>query len=143
MSLEDNCLYGKILFIKDLVTYQSDNPAELEQEFKDAVDDYLETCAEIGVEPKQPFSGSFNVRIGPEAHEKLAMLAVSTDRKMNDVVKQAVTDIINNQKEVHHHHHKTIEFKHRFEAQPSTGGIEDEQLSIDHIHFRAGQASQH
>jgi len=51
VSLEDNCLYGKILFIQDLVTYRAGSPAELEKAFKEAVDDYIKTCRESGRNP--------------------------------------------------------------------------------------------
>lgn len=41
---------GKILFIADLVTYESESPAGLQKEFESAVDDYLETCVALGKE---------------------------------------------------------------------------------------------
>jgi len=34
--------------------------AELEQDFKAAIDDYFETCRKIGKEPEKPFKGAFN-----------------------------------------------------------------------------------
>lgn len=44
LSGVDNCYYGKILGISDLVTYQAGVANELLSAFKEAVDDYLETC---------------------------------------------------------------------------------------------------
>jgi hypothetical protein len=41
MSMEDNCLFGRILNIKDVVTYEAQNPQDLETEFKKAVVDYF------------------------------------------------------------------------------------------------------
>ncbi len=41
-------LFGKVLDIKDSITFQGNNVAELEQEFHNSVDDYLEWCAELG-----------------------------------------------------------------------------------------------
>ena len=38
-SVEDRLLYGKIEGIKDLVNFESENVEEIEQEFKNAVDD--------------------------------------------------------------------------------------------------------
>lgn len=111
VSFEDNCLYGKILFINDLVNYRADSPTELEQEFQAAVDDYLETCEECGLEPNKPFSGTFNVRIGPELHKKVALLSAQNDWKINQCVKEAITFFIKSQEinTVHHNH------KHKYE----------------------------
>lgn len=46
-SSEDNCYYGKLLGIKDLVTYEAPTKIELQKEFQDAVDDYLDFCNEV------------------------------------------------------------------------------------------------
>ena len=67
-SVEDRLLYGKIEGIKDLVNFESENVEEIEQEFKNAVDDYLELCQELGQEPDKTYSGTFNVRISPALH---------------------------------------------------------------------------
>ena len=40
-SVEDNCLFGKLEFIEPLISYEGQNVEELEQAFKEAVDDYL------------------------------------------------------------------------------------------------------
>ena len=56
---------GKILFINDLVTYESTSPAKLQKEFEAAVDDYFETCEALGRKPQKSLKGQFNVRISP------------------------------------------------------------------------------
>jgi len=43
---------GKLLFIDDMVTYEATTPAELRTEFEAAVDDYIETCRELGLPPQ-------------------------------------------------------------------------------------------
>ncbi|MGA8147777.1 MAG: type II toxin-antitoxin system HicB family antitoxin [Gallionellaceae bacterium] len=86
---------GKILFINDLVTYESALPAELQKEFESAVDDYIETCATLGREPQKPLKGQFNVRIPPALH-KAATLRASTDNiSLNEVVVRALELFIN------------------------------------------------
>lgn len=45
---------GKILFINDLVTYESPSLTGLQKEFELAVDDYLETCVRLCREPQAP-----------------------------------------------------------------------------------------
>lgn len=97
VSIEDNCLHGKILFITDLVTYEASTIDELKREFESAVDDYLKTCEEEGIEAKRPFKGSFNVRIGKELHEKAAQKAASIGKTLNEYVKEIV------QRDTEHH----------------------------------------
>lgn len=46
--------YGKIVAIKDLVTWQSDTVEGITKEFHSCVDDYLDFCKEIGKEPEKP-----------------------------------------------------------------------------------------
>jgi predicted HicB family RNase H-like nuclease len=99
---------GKILFIRDLVTYESDTPTGLEQEFRDAVDDYLETCKELGKEPDRPFRGQFNVRVPPELHRASALRAIREDISINEVVVKALDAFLCASSEVSHHVHVTI-----------------------------------
>jgi predicted HicB family RNase H-like nuclease len=48
VSLEDDCLCGKLLFISDLVTYEAQTVPGLRKAFEQAVEFYLEKCAEMG-----------------------------------------------------------------------------------------------
>ena len=43
--------------IVDGVGFHGDSVDELKAAFREAVDDYIETCAKIGKEPQRPFSG--------------------------------------------------------------------------------------
>ena len=53
-SAPDKVLYGKIEGISDLVTFESESALEIEKEFHEAVDDYLDSCKRIGKEPNRP-----------------------------------------------------------------------------------------
>jgi predicted HicB family RNase H-like nuclease len=90
VSIEDHCLHGKIEFISDLVNYEASTVEQLELEFRKAVDSYLETCEQVGIEPKKPFKGSFNIRIGQELHEKAAKRANDIGKSLNDYIKEIV-----------------------------------------------------
>ena len=106
ISIDDNCLHGKILFIDDLVTYEAETPAQLQSEFEAAVEDYLATCEELGRVPNKPLSGTFNVRIGSELHQKVARYAAASNSSINEVVKHALDECVkaNDPKEVIHRH---------------------------------------
>ncbi len=106
-SLEDGCLYGKILYINDLVTYEAATVPELETAFKESVDDYLETCADIGKDPDKSFKGTFNVRMTPEQHKAAAVEAMLQETTLNDFVSRAVAEKLAG-REVHHHNDQHI-----------------------------------
>jgi len=89
-SSEDKCLYGKLLYVNDLVTYEGQTVKELESEFKKAVDEYLKTCDRLGREPMKPFKGSLNVRIGPELHKETALHAAILGISINEYIKSAL-----------------------------------------------------
>ncbi|MBI5675709.1 MAG: type II toxin-antitoxin system HicB family antitoxin [Nitrospirae bacterium] len=114
ISNDNKCIHGKLLFIDDLVTYEAESPAQIEVEFKDAVDDYLDTCRKLGREPLKPFSGTFNVRIGSELHQTLAHYATTNETSINDVVKKALIQYLNKteQKEIVHNHKHTVTVKY-------------------------------
>lgn len=48
VEFEDECLMGKILDIKDLVTYEAETVSGLKKEFEKSVDGYLSMCKELG-----------------------------------------------------------------------------------------------
>lgn len=54
-SDEDNCLFGKVIGIRSLISYEGTSVAELKQDFQDSVDDYLELCSENNIEPEKPY----------------------------------------------------------------------------------------
>lgn len=96
ISIEDKCLHGKILFVTDVISYEAKEVETLEPAFREAVDDYIETCKELGKEPNKPFSGSFNVRIGPELHRKAAIEAHIKGTTLNEIVKSSIEYFVPN-----------------------------------------------
>lgn len=93
-DVESMVLHGKIEFIGDLVTFESESAAEIENEFHAAVDDYLEFCKEVGKEPDKEFKGTFCVRISPELHKKAATLAFSEEISLNQFVENAIKNAV-------------------------------------------------
>ena len=93
-SSEDVLLYGKVLGINSLISYEGESVAELQQDFEGAVDDYLEVCAENGTEPEKTYKGSFNVRIAPQLHKKLSMYSISQNKSLNATVEEALFEYL-------------------------------------------------
>lgn len=53
---EANVLFGRVLDIRDVITFKGETIAEARQAFYDSIDDYLEFCQEINQEPDKPYS---------------------------------------------------------------------------------------
>ena len=96
VSLEDNCLHGRLLHVRDVVSYEASNVDRLRNAFEEAVDDYLETCTELGRQPQKPFSGTFNIRVGPEIHRTAVIRANVEGVSLNDFIKDAIKQKLEN-----------------------------------------------
>ena len=90
ISFDDDCLHGRVLFIDDLISYEGASPAALKQGFIDAVDRYIAHCEQTGKAPNKPYSGSFNVRVGPELHRSAARCALQRGITLNEMVVRAI-----------------------------------------------------
>lgn len=53
-SAEDGLLYGRVVGIKALISYEGETGKELERDFQDAIDTYLEDCKSEGKTPETP-----------------------------------------------------------------------------------------
>lgn len=105
VSFEDECLHGRILFIDDLITYEGDTPPELRSNFEGAVNRYIADCQETGRPANKPYSGTFNVRIGPELHKQAAQSAFKAGVKLNEFVTNAVRQAVEMVGGIHINHH--------------------------------------
>ena len=93
---ESMSLRGKIEGINDYVDFEAEDISTIEAEFHTAVDDYLEFCAEVGKEPGKEYKGTFNVRILPDLHRKLALRAFMDGQSLNAEVEKAITIYVEN-----------------------------------------------
>ena len=89
-SDEDRVFYGKVEFIRSLISYEGTDVNSLQEAFEESVDDYLEGCTEEGREPEQPFKGTFNVRTGSDLHRRAVMQAREKGVHLNRLVTEAL-----------------------------------------------------
>ena len=87
-------LRGVINGIDDYVDFSSDQVENIEQEFHQAVDDYLEFCKEVGKEPGKVYKGVFNVRIQPKLHRELVRISEMNGETLNAVVEKALQNYV-------------------------------------------------
>ncbi len=100
---EDNCLFGKVQGLKKvLISYDGNSIDEIREDFQEAVDYYLESCAEKGIEPAKPFSGRFIIRMNPDLHRSVAEFAASTGSSINDFINRAVINELNQRERLSH-----------------------------------------
>ncbi|MBU1966127.1 MAG: type II toxin-antitoxin system HicB family antitoxin [Proteobacteria bacterium] len=97
LDAEDCILHGHVLGINDVISFEGSSVAELEQDFKAAIDDYFKTCRKIGKEPEKPFKGAFNLRLDPSLHEMLVTGALREGKTLNafvkDVLERAISEM--------------------------------------------------
>ncbi len=87
----DMVFYGKLEFINSLISYEGETAKEIDAVFKEAVDDYIDTCTVRKIEPEKPFKGSLNIRIGRDLHERAAIIAKEIGcPSLNEFIKQAL-----------------------------------------------------
>jgi predicted HicB family RNase H-like nuclease len=93
-SEEDGVFHGKVAGIKSLVTFEGNSVGAIIKDFHHALDEYLEFCAQNGIEPEKPFKGSFNIRIGTNLHRKAALTASARGLSLNAFVEDAIRQAV-------------------------------------------------
>jgi predicted HicB family RNase H-like nuclease len=82
---EAGIIFGRVLDIRDVVTFKGETVAEAKQAFQDSVDDYLAFCEELKQEPDKPFSGKLPFRTTPERHRQLFLAATKSGKSINSL----------------------------------------------------------
>lgn len=85
---EAGLFHGEVLDTRDVITFQGRSVEELEQAFRDSVDDYLAFCAERGERPDKPFSGRLMVRLPSELHRTLYVEAKEAGKSLNQLINE-------------------------------------------------------
>jgi len=93
-SAEDKMLHGRVVGIRDMISFGGKSVRELEKNFRDAVDEYLEFCKKKGKTPNKPFKGSLSVRLRDGLHTKAAIFAEKNDVKINTVINDALDEYL-------------------------------------------------
>lgn len=84
--------HGEVVNTRTVITFQGTSVEEIESEFKNSVDDYLEWCAKRNKDPERPYSGKFNLRIPPELHREIAIVSRKQNTSLNKFVEKALRD---------------------------------------------------
>lgn len=82
-SDEDECFVGRVVGIRDMITFHGESVDGVRKDFEEAMDFYLETCAERGEEPNKSYSGNLMLRVPPEVHAFVATAAEVSGKSIN------------------------------------------------------------
>jgi len=94
---EAGILYGEVINVRDVITFEGITVEEVQQAFRESVDDYLAFCAQRGESPEKPFSGKFVVRLPAELHRKAYIQAKLKDKSLNSWITEVLQSVLGNQ----------------------------------------------
>jgi predicted HicB family RNase H-like nuclease len=83
LDSEAHMLHGRVIGLRDVVTFEGRSVDEVERAFRESVDDYLAFCAERGESPDKPFSGKFVLRVDSDTHRKMVVAAARESKSLN------------------------------------------------------------
>jgi predicted HicB family RNase H-like nuclease len=89
-SADDDCFFGKIEGIDDLVSFEGRDVNGLKRSFREAVEDYVELCRAAGKPLQKSCKGSFNVRMPADLHRKAARKSALLGISLNQLVRRAI-----------------------------------------------------
>ena len=83
-------MFRKSIRIRSLLSYEGTTGEELINDFHGVIDDYLAMCKEKKVKPEKAYKGSFNIRISPDLHKKLAIQAIA-NMSLNSYIEKTLS----------------------------------------------------
>ena len=92
---DEPIFYGKLEFIKALVSYEAQDAVGIKKAFEEAVDDYLMMCEHEKIEPEHPFKGLLNVRLGHELHLAVSLAAKRENLSINSYICHILKNVKN------------------------------------------------
>lgn len=90
----DRIFVGSVVGLNDTLAFHGVTVDELEESFKNCIDDYIDLCGEIGKKPDEEFRGVFNIEISPSAHREAALDAEIDGITLNQFVAEAIDEKI-------------------------------------------------
>ncbi len=88
---EARIFHGRVVGLKDVITFQGTTVDELEQALKDSVNAYLDWCEKLGEKPEKPCSGNLRVRMSPELHAELVIDAAKKGISLNSLINKKLS----------------------------------------------------
>lgn len=93
-SDEDNVLFGKVIGIRDHISYEGATIKDLKKDFKEAIDYQIAYCKKTNQPIHKSLTGNFNVRINPELHQQVARASTEKGISLNKYVQEAIQSYV-------------------------------------------------
>lgn len=93
-SAEDDVFWGKIIGIRDSVTFEGSTVTALKKNFKEAVEDYIDLSRRHNKNIQKSMTGNFNIRINPELHQIAAYAAAEKGISLNKYLQEAIQSYV-------------------------------------------------
>jgi predicted HicB family RNase H-like nuclease len=85
---------GRVINAKAIGTFYGKTVEEIEREFRQTIDYYLDLCKRKDVEPGKPFSGKFNLRLTPELHRKIYLASSEEGKSINTWIQEKLEALV-------------------------------------------------
>ena len=91
----DDIFVGRVLCVRDIISFHGETVDQLREEFKLAIRDYLADCEERGISPDRPSSGKLLLRMPPEVHGKALVAAQAAGKSLNQWATEILQEAAN------------------------------------------------
>ena len=88
----DSIFVGRVLGLRDIISFEGSTVARLRAEFQAAINDFLRDCAERGLTPEKPASGKMMLRVPPEIHAAASVAAQASGKSLNQWATEVLRD---------------------------------------------------
>ena len=82
--------HGEVIDTRDVIFFEGTSVAQLNEEFRFSIDDYLAMCAEQDQVPDKPYSGRVPLRLSPAVHRAAAAAASAEGKSLNAWIAETV-----------------------------------------------------
>jgi predicted HicB family RNase H-like nuclease len=90
IEADDGAFIGRVTGLRDVITFEGATFAEVEQAFRESIDDYLAFCAKRGEQPDRLYSGKIPLRVDPEIHRRAAVRAEAEGLSLNQWIARRI-----------------------------------------------------
>ena len=90
----DSIFWGRVVGVKDSITFEGETVAQLTEDFQNAIDHYLSDFKKQGRTPDRPYSGKLTLRISPGIHAEIAAAAAHAGKSLNRWVADTLDQVV-------------------------------------------------
>ena len=83
---------GRVIGIITEITFEGQSVITITENFRKAIDKYLDNCMKNNKEPEKSFTGSFRVNMNPELHRRAAFEASKRDKSLSEFIAELVEE---------------------------------------------------